>query len=155
MQQTDENRLFYEQYIDVGMYAQQIQRYLDKFGSDKVLIFLYDDLAHDPQSILRSVFEHLGVDPEVPIDTKVYNAFSMPRSGLIRSLIQSRVVRQLALRLPDGLKRVIKSATHSRQRPDLSADEPRLTSIFKDDIGAVEKIIGRDLSHWLLDSGAP
>jgi len=95
------------------------------------------------------LFEHLGVDPEFSVDMKVHNAFSMPRPGLVRSLVQSRFVRQLALHVPDGLKRAVKSVTHSQQRPDLSDDEPRLANVFEEDICAVEKIIGRDLSHWL------
>ena len=151
MQRTQENRLFYEQYIEVGMYAAQVERYLEKFGPDNVLIFLYDDLVSDPQSILRKIFNHLDVDPEYPVDTKVYNAYSMPRSGVVRTLIQSRPVRQIGSHMPEGLKRVIKSITHSRERPDLSADEPMLATIFQEDIGTLAKIIGRDLSHWLPD----
>ena len=52
-------------------------------------------------------------------------------------------------RLPDSLKHVIKTITHSRERPDLSLDEPQLAKIFQDDIGTVSETIGRDLSGWL------
>lgn len=151
MQRTEENRLFYEQYIEVGMYSKQIQAYLDRFGPENVLVLLYDDLVRDPQAYLREVLKHLGVDDQVSIDMKVHNAFSMPRFGFVRTLIQSGPVKQIASRMPARLKRAIKSVTHSRERPDLSSDEPQLARIFQEDIGAVARIIGRDLSGWLPD----
>ena len=149
MQRTEENRLFYEQYIEVGMYSRQIQAYLEKFGPENVLILLYDDLVRDRHAYLREIFRHLGVDQHVAIDMRVHNAFSMPRSGFIRRLIQTGAAKRISSRLPDSLKRGIKSVTHSRERPDLSPDEPQLAEIFREDIHAVARIIGRDLSHWL------
>ncbi len=148
-QRTEENRLFYRQYIEVGMYSTQIQAYLDKFGREKVLILLYDDLVRDPQTYLGKIFGHLGVDHRHPIDMKVHNAFSMPRFGFVRALFQSGAAIQIGSRMPDRLKNAIKSVTHSRERPDLSADEPQLARIFRQDIAAVAKILGRDLSNWL------
>lgn len=148
MQRTEENRLFHTQYIEVGMYSNQIQAYLDSFGPDNVLILFYDDLVRDPQAYLRQVLAFLGVDQQYPIDMAVHNAFSMPRFGFVSSLFRSKVAQQLGSQMPDGLKRAIKSVTHSRIRPNLSADEPALANIFRDDIAAVARIVGRDLSDW-------
>jgi len=151
LDKTDENRLFHEQYIEVGLYSRQIQTYIDVFGRERVAILFYDDLVRDPQQYLKTVLTHLDVDPDYPIDMPVHNAFSMPRSGLLRRAIQSPLARRLASSMPDSMKRTIKSVTHSRRRPDLSADEPALAEVFRDDIRAVAETAGRDLSDWLPD----
>ena len=149
MVRTEDNRLFYREYIEIGMYSKQIRVYLEKFGPENVLILLYEDFVSDPQAHIVEIFKHLGVDQQHPIEMKVHNAFSMPRFGLVRTLFQSGPAKQISSRMPDGLKRVVKSVTYSRKRPDLSSDEPQLARIFQEDIGAVSEIIGRDLSSWL------
>ena len=149
MERTEDNRLFYREYIEIGMYSKQIRVYLEKFGPENVLILLYEDLARDPRACIEEVFKHLGVDHQHPIDMKLHNAFSMPRSGLVRTLFQSGLAQQMGTRLPDKLKRAVKAVTHSQKRPDLSSDEPQLAKLFQQDIEAVSEIIGRDLSHWL------
>lgn len=151
LERTEDNRLFYREYIEIGMYSKQIQLYLEKFGPENVLILLYEDLVRDSGACIAEVFKHLGVDESYPIDMKLHNVFSMPRSGFVRTLFQSGLAKQMGSRLPDGLKRAVKSFTHSRKRPDQSSDEPQLAKIFQEDIARVSEIIGRDLSSWLPD----
>ena len=151
LERTEDNRLFYREYIEIGMYSKQIQVYLEKFGPENVLILLYDDLVRDPRACIAEVFKHLSVDEHHTVDMKLHNAFSMPRSGFVRTLFQSGLAKQMGSQLPDGLKRAVKSVTHSRNRPDQSSDDPQLAKIFQEDIGRVSEIIGRDLSSWLPD----
>jgi hypothetical protein len=45
-----------------GEYGEQLQRYVDRFGPDRILYLLYEDIACDPVGSLRRVCQYLGVD---------------------------------------------------------------------------------------------
>lgn len=50
-------------YAAVSRYAEQVERYFNLFGRDRVAVFFYEDLARDPQGILEAIYAHLGVSP--------------------------------------------------------------------------------------------
>jgi hypothetical protein len=54
-------------YASRGLYADQLERWLDLFPSEQLLVLLTDDLASDPSAVVRRCFEHIGVEPiELP-----------------------------------------------------------------------------------------
>lgn len=52
-----------------GFYHAQVKRWYDRFGRDRVRVFLYEDLCSDPIGVAKEIFRFLGVDdsftPEV------------------------------------------------------------------------------------------
>src|SRR3954453_2978615 len=46
-----------------GFYAEQLERFLDTFPTDQVLLLLYDELQRDPQGLLERVCTFLDIDP--------------------------------------------------------------------------------------------
>ena len=62
-------------YLDMGFYAEQLQRYLDLFPAASIEVVLFEDLAEDPAAVTRALWEFLNVDPEVVLaDTDAKNA---------------------------------------------------------------------------------
>ena len=57
-------------YIDRGFYASQVRRLFDLFGRDNCLVVLNEDLQHDHDKTLQTVFAFLGVDQSVRPDSK-------------------------------------------------------------------------------------
>ncbi|MEN8242246.1 MAG: sulfotransferase [Chloroflexota bacterium] len=51
-------------YFSRGTYMQYIQRYLDLFPAENLLVLPFEDLQDDPQGFYRKCFEFLGVDPD-------------------------------------------------------------------------------------------
>ena len=49
------SELFYQQYIELGFYYQQVKRYLNTFGKNQVKIFLTDDIIDDISKVLSSI----------------------------------------------------------------------------------------------------
>jgi hypothetical protein len=46
-----------------GRYAEQLERYFDAFGRDRVLVLRSEDLFADPQRVLDATLAHLGLEP--------------------------------------------------------------------------------------------
>ena len=44
---NQEGSLFYQQYIDLGLYHLQVKSYIDEFGSTNVCVMFYEDLKKD------------------------------------------------------------------------------------------------------------
>ena len=57
------NRIFIDySYKNRGHYKEQIDRYLDHFSWQKILIISSEDLFNEPESTLRRVFDFVEVD---------------------------------------------------------------------------------------------
>ncbi len=83
-------------------YAEQLARYVETFGRDRVHIILYDDLSVDPEGTFRQTCEFLGVEPNVQLDFEVVNP---------NKRVRSRVVRDLLRRPPESLRPALHAVT--------------------------------------------
>jgi hypothetical protein len=129
-----------------GRYGIHLRRYLDAFPPGQVRVFLYDDYVHSPDTVLRELFAFLGVDPDHPIDTtRRHNVSMMPRWPMLHARL-----RPLRGVVPDSLAARARSWYLTPRRFDATAEErARALEVYRDDIRALEKLIGRDLSRWL------
>jgi Sulfotransferase domain len=50
-------------YLDSGYYAEQLERYTELFGKDKLHIVFFEDLAARPKTVMEGIFRFLDVDP--------------------------------------------------------------------------------------------
>ena len=74
-------------YTEVPRYAEQLERYFDAVGRDRVRVVLYDDFARDVRAAYRDVLEFLGVDATYsPPSFAVINANKRTRSERFRPL---------------------------------------------------------------------
>jgi hypothetical protein len=146
------------QYRDASRYAGQVGAYLEAFGRDRVSVLLYDDLARDPRAFLRDLFGLLGVDEDFEPDTSIrHNPSGIPRSALARLLSVQRhgPLGSLRALVPAALRRraaarLEHSLTSNLVKPELPPELRReLVAEFRDDVLALSRTIGRDLSAWL------
>ncbi len=138
-------------------FPEQVQRYLDAFGRERVHFVVFDDLVADPRAAYRSVFRFLEVDPSVEIDASVYNPSRRPRSGLAQRLLFAprgplRSVFGRLRRVP-AMHRVrdrLVSANSTRaERATMDADlRASLIDEFAPQVAELGLLIGRDLSAW-------
>jgi sulfotransferase family protein len=95
-------------------YTEQLRRYHDAFGADRVLVLIYDDFRSDNEATIRRVLRFLGVDESLPIARSEAN-----RTVLVRSPRAYAYLRSLYLgRGPVArvLKPAIKALTSQRLR---------------------------------------
>lgn len=135
-----------------GFYYEQLKRYFDLFGRDRIGVYLYEDLGEDPRGVLRDIFGFLGVDENFVPDTSVeYNASGVPRNRAVRSLVRSTSALTPALKrvLPFGLRQRIKGRVFAKPPPLLPEVREELVAAYRPDVLRLQGLIGRDLSGWL------
>ncbi len=138
-------------------FADQLRRWFDIFGRDRMHLIVFDDLIADPRAAYHGTLEFLGVDPTYEVDLSVYNPNKRARSGLVqrmifapprplRSMFGKLRANPLAHRLRDRMV-----AANSKQAPRAVMDpelRKQLTSEFAPQVAELGQLIGRDLSAW-------
>lgn len=153
MERENQHWLWTWKYKHSGFYTKQVKVYLDNFKQVKV--FLYDDLLNSQPKVLEEICAFIGVDSGFEFDTTYkYNVSGDPRNQLLYKLETSRgLIQVLKKVIPSGIvARVKKKWTGEKQmvKSEMSP-ETRLNLIgfFREDILELQKIINRDLTHWM------
>jgi hypothetical protein len=145
--------LFYRHSV---RFAEQVQRYFEVFGRDRVHVIVFDDFTADTERAYRDVLAFLGVEP-VPVDLTVHNPNRRVRSGWIQRLVfrppaPLRAIVPWLRRLPlvHRLRdRVVAMNSEPERREPM---DPRLrrelTAELEPQVRELESLIGRDLHAW-------
>lgn len=147
-------------YRDMVAFAEQLERYLDVFGADRVHVVLFDDWVSDTRAAYRAVLEFLDVDTAFEPDLgEVVNGSRQVRSIALQRFVFDppppvrRAVRAL---VPDPLRsraryglRSLNTVAGARAPlpPQLAR---RLSDEMQPGIERLERVLGRDLSAWRL-----
>jgi hypothetical protein len=139
------------QYIELGLYAEQVERYLGVFGRQNVLVILFEDLIRATAPVMQQVARFLDVDPagfpEAAFN-KVHNPFEASRGPLARALLRFRPLRVWSKRwapqkLRDAVNRVVFAGGKKPQMDD--AARQQLAERFAPDLQQLEQLLERDL----------
>lgn len=100
-------------YVELGLYAQQLERYRRVFPPSRLLILSFRDLVSDAQALLKRVAAFLGIDPagfERVNAFPAHNQNVAPYNTLVQSVLQHRTARQMYRALvPPGVRCYIRS----------------------------------------------
>jgi len=137
-------------FLDFGLYADQLGRYLERFPREHVRVYLHEDFVRERERIVRDAFRFLGKRTDVPLDlSQRHNESRVARFPRLESVL--RPLARTARRLPPSLRR---AAAGARWRPaaaaPMSGDDRRfLIDFYADDVRRLETLLDRDLSAWL------
>ena len=141
-------------YLELGLYSDQVQRYLDRFPEEQLKICLYDDLQHDPAGFMGEIFQFLGVDGTardvIELSTHEHVA-SLPKFTMLnRLLFTSDLAKKLSNVLPHKFRRYLKKSMLSQKSiPQLKqAEFDHVIDYFRDDIQKLSVLLHRDLRQW-------
>jgi sulfotransferase family protein len=140
-------------FLEIGLYCEQVQRFLDLFPRDRIRIYWYEEAWRQPTNLLADIFRFLDVDDTFQPDLSVKSLerraprlvgphHFLKKSGLwypLRALVPERLrapLRQLAFRRGRSLA----------MDPN---DRRYLIDYYRDDIQRLAALLDRDLSAWL------
>lgn len=141
----------YRSYVDSGFYAEQIQRYIDSFGSDRIKILFLSDLISDPDSVMASIFEFIGVSSDLQIKFTTNNVSLSAMGVTIFNMLKNIPGRKifpkfLRTALSDRIQRTFSASKKGSLMPtDL---RKRLISIYEPYTLKLEHMTGRLLEGW-------
>ena len=141
---------FYQQFISLGMYHQQIKRYIDIFGQNQVKVMFYDDLKTDTNLFINQIFSFLNLT-SINVNIVVKNKFKQPSSKVVAKLYQFKWLRSYLNSLfPKEILLMIKSVLFKdSKKPTLDPTIKRkLSQIYKKDLAELSKLLSKDLSAW-------
>lgn len=142
--------LYYQQYVELGLYYEQVKRYLDTFSKTRVKVYYYEDLRQ-MTILMKDLYLFLNVDNlDANTDVK-HNTFEKPINRLVGFLYSQKVMRNLANHIfPPDYRRKVKTFFFDKgKKPELLENvKKRLLEIYIPDIKALEKLLTKDLSHW-------
>jgi len=143
-------------YARFPRYAEQLTAYFETFPRDQIQIHLYEDFEQKPREVMKSLFAFIGVDDEFAPDVNYRpNAGGAPRNKAFQDLIMKPTpASKLFSIVPADVRRRIRDAISSWNT--VKDDCPpkarqRLKMALAEEIDALGRMIGRDLSHWLRD----
>lgn len=147
------------QYIELGLYFEQVKRYLMNFPRRRIKIVIYDDLRRNFQKTTEEIFSFLGIDlVERGLNDVRRNTAKCSRfPELNKWLYQSGLKNTVSQYVPKSIVRWGKKYYYGRTaRTNVSlAERERLRSIFRDDVHELSKLLARDLSGWVVKPHEP
>lgn len=138
-------------YRDLGLYSQQVQRYLDVFPRENIRIYLYEDWSYDNHAILNDLASFLRISPFEVEERLTANTSSLqPKNlGLMKLARKMKIGSALRTLLPKDIVGRIKGTIYKPISVKLTPDDrKRLSSLFAQDIICLESLLDRDLSAW-------
>ncbi len=135
-----------------GKFTTHLQKYVDLYGREKLLILFFEGVKQDPEAQMAKVRTHLGLPPRelapVKRDKVKDKSAAMVSPGLRKGLGWIKpIVRPL--RGTAAFEAVRGTVASKVEYPQMSDDlRERLNDYFAPSIEALEEMSGQSLSHW-------
>jgi len=144
-------------YLGTSMYVEWLEKYLQYFSKDKILVVVFEELTANPQAEMAKIFNFLGVDPSFVsphLTTKTNQTFKPKNEGLFqmyRYLSASSVRTWLESFIPNSLRPHLRNLVRKvfgtkENTPKLDPEtELYLINHFEPEIKRLEIYLGRNL----------
>jgi hypothetical protein len=149
----------FQDYIERGLYYDQLERYFGTFLREQVRVYLYEDLSGAPISTVQDAFRFLKVDDSFVPDVSLRrNVSGNPKYKILDRLLrsQSRIKHAAKIYLPARMRWRLSKAFDDLKTRNLVEPPPlqpevrqQLIRVYREDILKVQELIHRDLSGWL------
>ena len=153
-----ENWMPWLRYNEEGFYYAALKNYYDRFPREQIRVYLYDDWQREPLTILRDIFEFLGVEDQFMPDISIrHNIGRLPRSQHLLHFLKNPdhpLKTWLKPLVPFPIRQRLVRSLHKANLTTPPPLDPqlrrKLTERYRDDIRQLETLIERDLSAWLV-----
>lgn len=148
-----------------GCYSTLLKPYLDLFPRERILLLLQEDLLKDYPSVFTHISNFLRLEPLIPKQIARSNPAALPRSRRLHAfLFRPSGLPQRILKLFTRYmsyetryrlkKKVIRANFRPIKYPPMPVEvELQLRRRYAGEVHQLEKIMERDLSHWLAARG--
>lgn len=144
-------------YFKMGLYSEQLERFLDTFKRDQIKIVLFEDLLNNSNETFIDLLQFIGApNPEqMKLSNEKFNATGATRSKLLAYIINRpsklRLVARniLPRKLGSSAMNWIRKNNLSKNKVHMNLDTRQmLIQKYASEFSSLSKLIGRDLDHW-------
>ncbi len=150
-------------YRRVGLYGEQLARYLSIFPREQMKIFLFEDLEQNAQAVIEQILEFLNLDRRFQLRApRRVNVAGAPRSARLHTFLTAPnpVSKSLTPFVGESTRRKMRSRIWDEalegikqwnlRKPPLDRQvRGRLIDYYRVDILRAQDLLQRDLSPWL------
>jgi hypothetical protein len=148
---NNKDNLFFQQYILLGQYYEQVNRYIEVFGRENICVKFYDELKLDASSFYSDILKFLQQENDHNIDfNQPFNKSKLPSNKFIKWLYSWPIIRKISLIfLPLSVIKFININFFKENNNIINNDlKSKLHSFFLEDIEKLEKLLSKDLNSW-------
>ena len=148
---NNKDNLFFQQYILLGQYYEQVNRYIEVFGRENICVKFYDELKLDASSFYSDILKFLQQENDHNIDfNQPFNKSKLPSNKFIKWLYSWPIIRKISLIfLPLSVIEFININFFKENNNIINNDlKSKLHSFFLEDIEKLEKLLSKDLNSW-------
>jgi hypothetical protein len=148
------------QYREIGLLSKYLQRVYEKVPSDRIKVFFMEDFHMDADTVYREALKYLEVPYKTRKDSRKLNKNKRHRSRWLGKTLAhdskttaSKMMRRFE-KLPLINKFPVKYWLHELNKVEYKRNpldpemRKHLVEEFREDIGALAELTGRDLQHW-------
>ena len=152
------------QYAEVGRHAHYLEQLWRTAGKERVLTVLFDEIAADPSNVYERILHFLELEHDGRKKFKTKRKTNTYRYGWLQSLSYGKIgiplpllirlhlshasrVRRYTRPIKNWIRRF--NARQAQAAPPINATfRATLVEHFRPEVGRLEAMLGRDLSHW-------
>ena len=150
-----------------GFYYKQLKPYFDLFPRENIKIILHEDILKNPGKVAKEFYEFLGVHSNYVPDNlnekpakatqtkyKTLRQIINYLAGVSHKMEGSKIGGLIFLfkrktKISNLFNKINDLNVKDFEKPKLDSEiKKRLKKIYLEDLEKLEKLIGRDLSHW-------
>ena len=130
--------------VDYSRYAYQLEPWVQRFGRERILTIVFEEMTANPDAELKRIAAFLGAKGEVAwradLDARNVSSTRIRKFPGYELIVDNPVATALRRSLiPRTFRNRVKSKLQMRERPQLSADRIRaLTELFDRDLEALQ-----------------
>lgn len=151
-------------YLEQGLYATHLKRYLEFFPLSQLCIVTYDQVRKDPLATLQQIYSFLGVDSSYVASNfqEKVNTRHVVRSlavaelfhgsfRMFRGIVGEQRAQALKLSpLAERIRRLNQKPVSPQEVPPLtSEDRTFLGSYYEAEMHELEALVGGRFTHWI------
>ncbi len=149
-------------YIERGLYSVQIKRFLKIFPEGNLFFIVFEtEFLEKREETIKELLRFLGVSPDVDLNLDIKaNPAGEPRFKIVNDLVYKKnIIKEIGkFFIKDAIfsRKILKKIDTLNRKPitseplDLDFKKKIIREFFYEDIQETEKLIGKNLSHWLL-----
>lgn len=136
-------------YLESSLYGQQLHTYYRIFPKDQVLVVFFDDLKKNPNRVLRTIYNFLGVDEAFELESlTIKNPHTKAKNYIsyLSKIVGFENTRKVWKLMPNSVRKAIWSRLNKRAvPPPLSKEDRQYTNqFFHNDINLLKDLLGQD-----------
>ena len=139
-------------FIAGGHYHRQLEPFIERYGSDRILVLLYEEFRVEPGREVSKARAFLGLDAAIPPGSGTTHAKDRTERMVppeLRRMLRGLKPWIAPMRQSPSFQRVRRLITREIRYPALDPElRERLTEHYKPEVARLAQLLGRDFDCW-------